>query len=97
MNLLQGIEAAVLLSFATERIVEYLLGWPLEKLAPDVDRGWLRYAILVVGGVASWFSEWTIFTPEMGLNTLVARIATAVIVGAGPQVIHAIVNEALKE
>jgi len=92
-NLLSGIAAAVLVSFSIERIVEYLIGWPLEKYAPHIDREWLRYAVFLGAGASSWFSAWTIFTPDVALHPLVGRILTAVIVGCGPGIIHRIVKE----
>jgi hypothetical protein len=92
-DLLTGIAAAVLVSFAIERLTEYFVAFPLEKAAPNVDREWLRYAVLVFGGAASWFSGWDMFTKVAALDPLVGQILTAAIVGAGPEIIHRIVKE----
>lgn len=90
---LVGVGAAVLVSFAIQTLVEHIFGYPLEKYFPGVDRGWLRYLVLVGGGAASWFSEWDLFTEVVGLDPLVGQILTALIVGGGPQLIHRIVRE----
>jgi len=92
-NLLTGIAAAVLVSFAIERLTEYFLGYPLEKLAPGIDREWLRYAVLAGGAASAWFSGWNIFTEVAALDPVVGQVLTACIVGAGPGVIHQIVKE----
>lgn len=92
-ELLTGVAAAVLVSFAIERLTEYFLGYPLEKLLPSVDREWLRYAVLVFGAAASWFSRWDLFTDVAALDPIVGQILTAAIVGAGPEMIHRIVRE----
>ena len=92
-ELLTGVAAAVLVSFAVERLTEYFIGYPFEKLAPNVDREWLRYAVLAFGGAASWFSGWDMFTEVAALDPLVGQILTAAIVGAGPEIIHRIVKE----
>ena len=92
-DLLTGVAAAVLVSFAIERLVEYFAGYPLEKLAPNVDREWLRYAVLACGAAASWFSAWNMFTEVAALHPVVGQVLTAAIVGAGPELIHRIVKE----
>jgi len=92
-ELLTGIAAAVLVSFAIQVLVEHIFGYPLEKYFPDVDRGWLRYLVLVGGGAASWFSGWDLFTEIVALNPIVGQVLTALIVGGGPQIIHRIVKE----
>ena len=84
---------AIAISFAVEQLVEYFFGFPLEEYAPDVDRRWLRFVALPLAGTISWFSDWSIFTEAMELHPVAARLLTAAIVGAGPEIIHRIVKE----
>jgi len=34
--------------------IEHLVGKPLEKTQPNLDRWWLIYVALVAGGLLSW-------------------------------------------
>lgn len=85
-ELIINLGEVLFIAYANEAVIEHLLGWPMEKLCPSVDRGWLRYAALASGGAMSWYSGVTLFAGWMPL--IEGRILTAVLVGAGSQVIH---------
>jgi hypothetical protein len=85
--------AAVVWGFAVERAVEYFIAYVMEKKLPDTDRNWLRYVVLILAGAGSWFSGWSIFSDAAQLHPFVAQLATAVLVGAGPEMIHRLVKE----
>jgi hypothetical protein len=91
MNIaLVNVTYALFLAFLTERLVEHFVGKPLEEKAPLLDRWWLIYVALGVGGAICWFAGLNIFGALM--PDLLGRILTCLIVGGGSELLHAIVN-----
>jgi hypothetical protein len=64
----------------------------LEKALPEPDRWWLVYVSLVAGCAVGCFTKVDAF--EGLVPTLVGRIVTALLVGGGSQIVHAVVNKA---
>jgi len=89
---LSNVGLVILLAFIVEVLVEHLVGKPMEVAAPGVDRWWLIYVALVTGGVLGWFAGVNIF--DGLLPVLVGRILTAILVGGGSPVVHAVVKKA---
>jgi hypothetical protein len=89
---LSNVGLVILLAFIVEVLVEHLVGKPMEVAAPDVDRWWLIYVALVTGGALGWFAQVNIF--DGLIPVLVGRILTAVLVGGGSPVVHAVVKKA---
>ena len=78
------------LAFLAERLVEHFVGQPLENKFPMLDRWWLIYVALIVGGVICWFAGLNVFGALM--PDLLGRILTCLIVGGGFELLHSIVN-----
>ena len=73
-------------------VVEIRVGKPLEQASPHTPRWWLIYVSLVLGAALGWFSEVNLF---VGLKPVRGgRIVTALLVGGGSQIVHAVVNKA---
>ena len=89
---LVNIGLVALLAFVVEILVEHLVGKPLEQAAPAVPRWWLIYVSLVAGAVLGWFAQVNLF--EGLIPVLVGRIVTALLLGGGSQIVHAVVNKA---
>ena len=93
MNIaLVNVTYALFLAFLTERLVEHFVGKPLEQKAPLLDRWWLIYVALGVGGAICWFAGLNIFGELM--PEVLGRILTCVIVGGGSELLHAVVGAA---
>ena len=91
MNIaLVNVTYALFLAFLTEVLVEHFIGKPLEQKAPLMDRWWLIYVALIVGGAICWFAGLNVFGALM--PDLLGRILTCVIVGGGSELLHSIVN-----
>ena len=65
----------------------------MEKQLPDVDRWFLMYVALVVGGGLSYVAGLNIFPVDL-MPELAGTILTAVLVGGGSELLHDIVNGA---
>jgi len=87
---LVNIGYALALAYLSEVLVEHFVGKPLEEKYPDLDRWWLIYVALGVGGCIAWFVGMNIFGDLM--PELLGRILTAIIVGGGSELIHKIVE-----
>ena len=87
---LVNVTYALFLAFLTEVLVEHFIGKPLEQKAPLLDRWWLIYVALVVGGAICWFAGLNVFGALM--PDLLGRILTCLIVGGGSELLHGIVN-----
>jgi hypothetical protein len=74
---------AVFLSIITNRVIEAIVQ-PLKKQFPALNLWWLVYVAWPVGGLLAWFAGINLFlTLVPGLDPLVGRILTAVVVGGG--------------
>jgi hypothetical protein len=89
---LVNVGLVALLAFVVEILVEHLIGKPLEQASPHTPRWWLIYVSLVAGAALGWFSQVNAF--EGLVPVLVGRIVTALLVGGGSQIVHAVVNKA---
>jgi len=91
MNIvLVNVTYALFLAFLTEVLVEHFVGKPLEEKAPMLDRWWLIYVALIVGGAICWFAGLNVFGVLM--PDLLGRILTCLVVGGGSEFLYAIVN-----
>jgi len=89
---LVNVAMALFLAYLVEVLVEHFVGKPLEKLYPELDRWWLIYVALVVGGLITWLSGLNIFvglTPE-----LLGQILTCIVVGGGSELLHRLIEAA---
>jgi hypothetical protein len=89
---LVNVGLVALLAFVVEILVEHLVGKPLEQASPVTPRWWLIYVSLVLGAALGWFSEVNLF--DGLIPVLVGRIVTALLVGGGSQIVHAVVKKA---
>ena len=89
---LVNVGLVALLAFVVEILVEHLVGKPLEQASPMTPRWWLIYVSLVFGAALGWFAEVNVF--DGLLPVLVGRILTAILVGGGSPVVHAVVKKA---
>jgi hypothetical protein len=89
---LSNVGLVILLAFIVEVLVEHLVGKPMEVAVPGVDRWWLIYVALVIGGALGWFAQVSIF--DGLLPMMVGRILTAILIGGGSPVVHVVVKKA---
>jgi len=87
---LVNVTYALFLAFLAEVLVEHFIGKPLEQKAPLLDRWWLIYVALVVGGAICWFAGLNVFGTLM--PDMLGRVLTCLIVGGGSELLHSIVN-----
>jgi len=81
------------LAFIAEVLVEHFIGKPLEKALPFLDRWWLIYVGLAVGGLLSWFCALNLFALPP-IPPVVGMVLSALLVGGGSPLIHVVVNKA---
>lgn len=74
---------AIFLSVITNRVIEAFVQ-PVKKRFPELDFWWLVYVAWPVGGGLAWLAGINLFTALVpGLDPLVGRVLTSVVVGGG--------------
>ena len=91
-SLADVIWVATLLSFAAERLVEYFIVPIFEKFG--LDKFWVKYVVLITGGALSFLAGVNFFADVFD-QPLVGVIVSALFVGGGSELVHALI-EALK-
>ena len=84
---LANVAVAMLIAFVVEVLVEHFVGAPLEKKAPQVDRWFLIYVVLVAAGAVTWFAGVNLFEGVLA-GALLGRILTCLVIGGGSQLLH---------
>lgn len=89
-----AIGAAVVAAIVLMRLVEQIVKPFFERYA--LDKFWLAYITLVVGGVLAWFTGLNAL-PVFAESPVVGRVLTCLIIGLGPSFIYDLLDEVPQE
>lgn len=82
--------AAIVAAIVLMRVVEQVVKPFFERY--ELDKFWLPYIALVVGGVLAWFTGLNAL-PVFAVSPVVGRVLTCLIIGLGPSFIYDLLDE----
>jgi len=82
---MEAIGAALVAAIVLMRVVETIVKPFFEKYG--LDRFWLAYITLLLGGVLAWFTGLNAL-PVFAVSSAVGRVLTCLIIGLGPSFIY---------
>jgi len=87
---LQQLGAAIVAAFVVMKLVDALVRPIWDRF--ELDTFWLMYVALVIGAGLGWFTGINAL-PVFGVEPVVGRILTCLLIGLGPSFIHDLVSQ----